>query len=54
MNPIFDPVAFYKEYQPLDIETYRLNIEQLAEYADIAIQIRQKIDARADVVENLI
>ena len=38
----------------MDIEAYRLNIEQLAEYADIAIQIRQKIDAQADVVENLI
>ena len=38
----------------MDIEAYKLNIEQLAEYADIAIQIRQKIDARADVVENLI
>lgn len=38
----------------MDIEAYILNIEQLAEYADIAIQIRQKIDAKADVVENLI
>ena len=54
MNPLFDPVAFYEEHQPLDIEAYRLNIEQLAEYADIAIQIRQKIDAQADVIENLI
>jgi hypothetical protein len=46
-TPVYDPKAFNDLYKPLECEDYRLEQEELLQYAELATTIRERLAERA-------